>query len=166
METDITTSKIRVAFTNAGDITACLCSETKVCLIHNIYDENRTNHDVIADWVQRLRSGDYLQGKNNLRTDDDCYCCLGVLADIVAPKGWLEDTTEETYLLNVISDGNGIFLLQDIIDALGIDDWTQRILAGLNDISVSFDEIADCIEANSFASIVKNIPELAQREGF
>ena len=36
----------------------------------------------VENWTAALRSGDYQQGKEYLRSDD-CFCCLGVLADIV-----------------------------------------------------------------------------------
>jgi len=39
-------------------------------------------------WVTALRSGQYEQGKYALRTGDDRYCCLGVLADVAAPDCW------------------------------------------------------------------------------
>ena len=33
-------------------------------------------------WVEALRSGEYRQGSGSLRTYDDKFCCLGVLADL------------------------------------------------------------------------------------
>jgi hypothetical protein len=44
-----------------------------------------------AQWVTALRSGEYHQGCNTLRTNLDGYCCLGVLCDIVNPKQWHKD---------------------------------------------------------------------------
>lgn len=156
-------TEIGRVFNNSADIFECECKETTLCAIHIIYDDNHTNHDIIADWVQRLRSGDYLQGKENLRTEDDCYCCLGVLADVVDPEGWAEDTDGDKYFMCIIGDSGGAFLERSEALKLGIDYETQKILGGLNDMGISFDEIADCIEANSFASLVKDIPEFAQK---
>lgn len=43
-------------------------------------------------WVKALRSGNYKQGKNKLRSlEDNCFCCLGVLCDVIDPEGWEED---------------------------------------------------------------------------
>jgi hypothetical protein len=41
-------------------------------------------------WLAALRSGDYKQGAHRLRTVNDCFCCLGVLCDIINPDGWVE----------------------------------------------------------------------------
>lgn len=155
-------TEIGRVFNNAANIFECECKETTVCLIHSIYDDNNTNHDVIANWVQCLRSGDYLQGKENLRTDDDCYCCLGVLANVIDPDGWYS-SNDEIYFMCIVGDSGGAFLERSEALKLGIDYGTQKILGGLNDMGISFDEIADCIEVNSFASLVKDIPEFAQK---
>ena len=42
-----------------------------------------------AKWVAALRSGKYKQGTGQLRTEDDCYCCLGVLCDISGVGQWV-----------------------------------------------------------------------------
>lgn len=44
------------------------------------------NHDIKKEWVEALRSGEYKQGKMNLRSKNDEYCCLGVLCDIYRKK--------------------------------------------------------------------------------
>jgi|LakMenE01Jun11ns_1017448.scaffolds.fasta_scaffold9958319_2 hypothetical protein len=33
-------------------------------------------------WIKALKSGKYKQGRGTLRTDDDKFCCLGVLCDL------------------------------------------------------------------------------------
>lgn len=39
----------------------------------------------IADmWVAELLSGDYIQGTGQLRSNDDKFCCLGVLCNLHA----------------------------------------------------------------------------------
>lgn len=55
-------------------------------------DEPRMDPEVRAEWVRRLRSGDYRQGTGELRTttdvDDDVrYCCLGVLCEVARDRG-------------------------------------------------------------------------------
>ncbi len=39
-------------------------------------------------WIAALRSGNYEQGRQVLRSNEDKYCCLGVLADIINPQAW------------------------------------------------------------------------------
>jgi hypothetical protein len=42
-------------------------------------------------WLAALRSGHYRQGNGRLHQyslDGDCYCCLGVLADVIDPDSW------------------------------------------------------------------------------
>lgn len=38
-------------------------------------------------WAEALRSGEYKQTQGALRRDD-CFCCLGVVCDILNPAGW------------------------------------------------------------------------------
>lgn len=52
----------------------------------------RMDPDVRAEWVRRLRSGDYLQGTGELRSSTDVdgdarYCCLGVLCEVARDRG-------------------------------------------------------------------------------
>lgn len=47
--------------------------------------------EIMQDWVKALRSGEYKQGRESLRSQDR-YCCLGVLCDLYA-KG-VEDAPE------------------------------------------------------------------------
>lgn len=51
------------------------------------------NAAIKAQWTAALRSGDYPQAKNNLRTEEG-YCCLGVLCDLAVEAGVTEITTE------------------------------------------------------------------------
>lgn len=40
------------------------------------------NKEIAKIWTKALRSGKYKQGICALRTDDNKYCCLGVLCDL------------------------------------------------------------------------------------
>lgn len=40
-----------------------------------------------ARWVEKLRSGDYEQGRVYLHDRDDKFCCLGVLCEIAVEDG-------------------------------------------------------------------------------
>lgn len=33
-------------------------------------------------WIDALKSGKYKKGEGRLKTNDNCYCCLGVLAEL------------------------------------------------------------------------------------
>jgi hypothetical protein len=48
----------------------------------------KMNPDVKAKWVAALRSGEYKQGPEWLQGESGCFCCLGVLCDILDPEGW------------------------------------------------------------------------------
>jgi len=47
-------------------------------------------------WLNALRSGEYLQGKDSLQPAPNSFCCLGVLCDIAIKEGavnngqWIE----------------------------------------------------------------------------
>lgn len=44
-------------------------------------------------WTAALRSGEYTQGTNSLRSKNDEYCCLGVLCDLAVKEGVISDPT-------------------------------------------------------------------------
>ena len=65
--------------------------------------------EIKAKWLTALRSGDYAQGKGALRrAQDDTYCCLGVLCDVMAQEGkgeWIaEGSSPDDYFL-FVTDG-------------------------------------------------------------
>lgn len=45
------------------------------------------NPEIREKWVAALRSGDYTQGTDVLRSQNDEYCCLGVLCDVATKEG-------------------------------------------------------------------------------
>lgn len=45
------------------------------------------NPEVKAEWLAALRSGEYSQGHQRLRTEDNQHCCLGVLSDLAVKAG-------------------------------------------------------------------------------
>jgi len=49
-----------------------------------------TNLELIKEWIEALRSGEYTQGKKALRNIKNEFCCLGVLCDITKEKLNLE----------------------------------------------------------------------------
>lgn len=124
------------------------------------------NKDVKKMWVDALRSGTYLQGKNYLHRTDGSFCCLGVLCDLysrhAAPVGWVmtDDgdhymfghTQVETYIPQVVADWADLSINSNEVVEVWYD-GAKRELVVLNDgdersgiMSISFAEIADAIE--------------------
>lgn len=106
---------------------------------------------IAKKWVKALRSGEFNQGQNSLRDKaSDTYCCLGVLCAI---SPFANNYTK-------MSDGDGAkncFTPTKVADWAGLEvsnptvevDGETRTLAGLNDVGISFERLADIIEANA-----------------
>jgi len=106
--------------------------------------------DLKAEWVAALRSGKYRQAHQALR-DGDCYCCLGVLCDVIDPTGWD----------GAVYDGEDNELSRHVRERAGITPEQMEDLMWLNDgcnpathpnrqriERHSFEQIAAHIEAN------------------
>lgn len=99
--------------------------------------------DVKAKWLEALRSGRYKQGQGELRTVDNCFCCLGVLCDVLDPNGW-NDQRDHEYD-NDISGGSLSLTMNH--NFVGVGD--EGTLIEMNDTEhKSFAQIADYIESN------------------
>lgn len=117
------------------------------------------NKHIAERWVQALRSGQYKQGKLELRPGPESYCCLGVLCDLYrVEQGKGEWATSGNLSAWVFSAPN-----EDITEteAAVIPEVVQKwagmesvegnycgeiSLAGLNDGGSTFPELADLIE--------------------
>lgn len=53
------------------------------------------NQELKDRWVTALLSDKYTQGRGRLQTNDNKFCCLGVLCDILQPEGWIEEPSDE-----------------------------------------------------------------------
>lgn len=113
-----------------------------------------------AQWTAALRSGDYPQGKNRLRSKEG-FCCLGVLCDLAvkagvvkvdhrkyhpglpdSPEYWLfGDKLEEATLPREVRDWAGLPRNPDVEFA-----GREQPIAGVNDEGVRFATIADLID--------------------
>lgn len=100
------------------------------------------NQEVKAKWIAALRSGDYMQGTGELKSQDGRFCCLGVLEDIEPSvrkdgphRGVLHSMTWERL------GGTNRFVCPPTV-------LCQTVLSEMNDQGRSFAEIADFIEAN------------------
>ena len=69
------------------------------------------NIPAIKVWIAALRSGNYKQGQQYLKTEDD-YCCLGVACDLFSEEDWESDETIE---------GQDTFLPNSVLNYLGLD---------------------------------------------
>lgn len=107
----------------------------------------------IADqWVAALRSGAYKQCSGQLRTENNTFCCLGVLCNLHAqahPEIAAKQDSTRYYM------GNKAVLptqVRDWAELLRCDPLVPRRNRGpvplslLNDQGVPFTEIADLIE--------------------
>jgi hypothetical protein len=99
-----------------------------------------------SEWVEALRGDKYRQASHRLRTKDDRYCCLGVLADLMGCK-WSEHETKDCYTA-IFPDGNESINTVPVYtcDNFGLDWWLVKDLIQMNDSGKFFDEIADVIE--------------------
>lgn len=103
-----------------------------------------------AKWLEALRSGKYAQGIKLLRTQDEKYCCLGVLCDIMNPTGWhLTSPQFDTTLKGTPCYAQGKLISTlggSKLKEAGINVSQQMELISMNDSGKSFAEIADHIE--------------------
>lgn len=131
------------------------------------------NLPIRARWLERLRSGEYPQGRGKLcrLTADGTreYCCLGVLAELAAEDGIVAARVEssgggvlyvgpgadreENYLPEAVVRWAGLAHVNPrvrVVDRALLNDTDgfgdARGLANLNDGRASFATIADLIE--------------------
>lgn len=113
------------------------------------------NKEIKARWIAALRSGEYRQGRGWLKTEDDSYCCLGVLCELAVQDGIIRPTIKRDDLWWF--DGTDTKLLPtpvirwaelpDNSDVDAVHGGVHNSLAELNDIGeYSFAQIADVIE--------------------
>lgn len=119
--------------------------------------------NVKQSWVAALRSGDYRQGRQRLRTvtgDDVQFCCLGVLCELAIEAGIVR--RDGHYGYHAVDDENDV-ASGSLPDAVvrwadlpsgdpsvteGDDEERPLPLSYLNDIRAgTFNQIADLIEA-------------------
>lgn len=106
---------------------------------------------IMEKWVKALRSGEYKQGKDRLRSKDDKFCCLGVLCNLHAqehPEIAKHETNPLTYLNHAGLPSS------EVLEWAGFRydnecGWISTIgtdLVTLNDTGKSFKQIANIIE--------------------
>lgn len=123
------------------------------------------NPEVKQKWVDALRSGEYEQGKDWLKTKRG-FCCLGVLTDIYLKETGVGEWTsvsphdpvgissyswddgigwrfENVVLPNLVRDWAGLSNHMPLVD---VEYGEPQPIATVNDSGTSFTEIADMIE--------------------
>jgi hypothetical protein len=118
-------------------------------------------------WIAALRSGEYDQGIERLRTLTR-FCCLGVLCDLYSKETGIEwnyhSPSEGHSLSGFEFDGQREFLPSSVVEWSGLETRSPEInilvsdedeeyldtqaLAELNDNGENFFKIADLIEEN------------------
>lgn len=102
-----------------------------------------------AQWLDALRSGNYRQGRGELRCNDN-YCCLGVLCKIGPTEEVVGRTydTERGHFVSYDYTFEGKSCLDSLIPEsyTNMPDDIQRFLANMNDVGETFETIADWIE--------------------
>lgn len=124
---------------------------------------NESPETRVAELVRRLRSGEYEQGRGYLRLGNK-FCCLGVACDMATEVGVTQVAPDEGELeVKYVGPSSTYMsaLPPQVHDWLGFEDGfgvteiplygngTDEIhtLASLNDEGLTFDQIADVIEA-------------------
>ena len=131
--------------------------------------KTKMNPEVKQKWIDALRSGEYEQGSEKLRSVSG-YCCLGVLCDIYAKETnteWEFRGNGETNLQPMdywYFDDQSEFLPESVMDWAGLslnclvvkidveeddeDPWFYNEgLAELNDSGYTFNDLSKLIEA-------------------
>jgi hypothetical protein len=101
-------------------------------------------------WVEGLRSGLFLQGREALRSGD-LFCCLGVLCEIVKDDISLivhPDPVADGVVMYGVGKETGL-LPHEVAEYAGVSDEVQDQLILMNDDEqLGFDEISDWVERN------------------
>jgi hypothetical protein len=126
--------------------------------------------EMFEKWVEALRSGEYKQTTEVLRSrEGDCYCCLGVLCNLIDPTtwdrpffyaGWSWNNEPGEGLPELVAELYGIEEGPATVpsgEKITIRDISDDSLAGLNDSGATFAEIADVIEAEFIEPLRKEL---------
>lgn len=113
-------------------------------------NENKLPPDFKAKWVAALRSGEYKQGRGQLRNHNNEYCCLGVACIVTGYE--VELIKDKCYVPKDFE------LIPMKLRGASYDSSLVKLLANMNDgqdpqsgrdVKIStFSEIADYIEEN------------------
>lgn len=117
--------------------------------------------EIKQQWIAALRSDEFKQGREVLRSDDK-FCCLGVLCDLHRKANpiydWIKADNDEDYIYSpgleqfelprVVMDWAGLKYSNPPTPHREFNGKVYQSLAELNDAGATFAEIADIIEAD------------------
>jgi hypothetical protein len=105
------------------------------------------NAELKHKWLEALRSGEFKQGRRQLRSADDSFCCLGVLCHVAKPDGWSMRGHGESFSHSISFAGHCDSA--ELVPVVGVSQRQCSTLVEMNDRQCnSFAEIADWVEAN------------------
>jgi hypothetical protein len=124
----------------------------------------KMNPEKKEKWLSALK--EFQQGKGKLRSEDNKYCCWGVLCEVYLQEGnkgeW--KTGKNKYYFASPSTNSAFYPTSDVLNFAGIDDSIKfpaqinnedyesvsivTILAELNDKGFTFDQISQFIKEN------------------
>lgn len=100
------------------------------------------NKKIKEKWIKALLSGEYKQGRYDLRSRDDRFCCLGVLCDIVGVEWQAPEFQGGSYA----AEGETYTLSDEMCQRTGVSREHAEILADMNDGGAQFPEIVEYIK--------------------
>lgn len=112
----------------------------------------KMNQEIKAQWVAALRSGEYKQGRHQLRSPDNDFCCLGVLCNLHAqahPEIASKEVSQIAYMGAVGASPNAVVVWANLLTRLGNTvsiNGVRQYLSRHNDQGRTFAQIADAIE--------------------
>lgn len=123
---------------------------------------NNDRHEIIDEWINRLRSKKYVQDKHSLNYNNEKYCCLGILCQIALEKKLIDVCLlreDNCYVYNTVGykDNTAIDIPNEFCKDLGIHVYgrynnvkneTFTLISHNDDDGLSFEQIADIIEHN------------------
>lgn len=102
-------------------------------------------NNLMEVWIAELRSGEYTQGTEKLKSYQDEYCCLGVLCNIVSPGEW--DSGQEGYsFLGNEGDPPYEVVLQLGVNVEDVPGFISDLVNKNDTLCYTFSEIADFLE--------------------
>lgn len=109
------------------------------------------NTQVKEKWLQALRSGEYPQGRNVLRSGDKGFCVMGVLCDLYAKETgqgeWEPSYTPGRYRFKLGEEGYVSNAPEAVEEWAGLDSFLRvGVIMNHNDNGETFPEIAKLIE--------------------
>jgi hypothetical protein len=119
------------------------------------------NSIIKEKWLTALRGGKFKQGKNELRTKENKFCCLGVLCDIYRKETKLGKWGKNDY-------GNFHFThtkkSKDSFNATGVLPFEVKQWAGLSDCNPSINGSETLAKLNDSRSTFQEIADIIEKK--